>query len=140
MEDPREQEASAYLREHKVLELLENLTSMLLYHRPDNPREFLITELENVMTVRDLYSERYPCLFDDSNLVAIYGILDTTKQGFITQAQYVEAFKTLGITDFDESPIGTAKNQITLETFKIEAKYGLKKTYADFKKTTLSWP
>ena len=31
---PRENEARDYLKKHKVLELLDNLTSQLIYHRP----------------------------------------------------------------------------------------------------------
>ena len=32
----------------------------------------------------------YPCLFDDSNIQSVYGMLDPTNRGFITYQQYKE--------------------------------------------------
>lgn len=32
----------------------------------------------------------YPCLFDDSNIQSIYGMLDPTNRGYITLKQYSE--------------------------------------------------
>lgn len=34
METPGEREASEYLKNHKIVELMNNLTSMLLFYRP----------------------------------------------------------------------------------------------------------
>uniref|UniRef100_UPI00398F73AC EF-hand calcium-binding domain-containing protein 10 n=1 Tax=Pristiophorus japonicus TaxID=55135 RepID=UPI00398F73AC len=131
MASPQERESTEYLREHHVLELLDNLTSMLLYHRPAKPLEFLIDQLEQLKIAR-LTGTNFPCLFDDSNLDAVFGILDTTKQGHITLNQYTEALKTLGINDFVKEPLGASKNEISLTTFKLEATNGLMKTCATF--------
>lgn len=32
----------------------------------------------------------YPCLFDDTNIQSIYGMLDPTQRGYITVQQYSE--------------------------------------------------
>lgn len=32
----------------------------------------------------------YPCLFDDSNVQSVYGMLDPTNRGYITLKQYCE--------------------------------------------------
>jgi len=34
MSSPREHEASEYLEKHKIIELMDNLTSMLFFYRP----------------------------------------------------------------------------------------------------------
>ncbi|XP_067907386.1 EF-hand calcium-binding domain-containing protein 10 [Heterodontus francisci] len=127
-----EREALDYLAEYQILELLDNLTSMLLYHRPAKPWEFLIDQLEKLKTARQT-KKNYPCLFDESNLDAVFGILDTTKQGHITLKQYREALKTLGVKDFVMDPLGASNNKISLATFKKEATAGLMKTCATFK-------
>ncbi|KAM4746968.1 EF-hand calcium-binding domain-containing protein 10 [Rhinophrynus dorsalis] len=125
----REVEAEEYLRENKVIELMNNLTSLLLYHRPERPKEFLIDQLKKLKHAR-LADMDYPCLFDDSNLDAIFGILDPSGQGYITETQYVEALKTLGIevSNLKESP-----EKITLEVFKHDVRIQMKNTCATYK-------
>lgn len=131
MASPREQEAEEYLRENKVLELMDNLTSLLLYHRPERPREFLIDQLEKLKVAR-LTDMDYPCLFDETNLDAVFGILDPMGQGFITKAQYQEALTTMGVNTTGLSFEDTAEN-INRETFKQDLKDKLKKASATFK-------
>ncbi|XP_078077330.1 EF-hand calcium-binding domain-containing protein 10 [Mustelus asterias] len=132
MQSPLEREAAEYLTEHQILELLDNLTSTLLYERPAKPVEFLIDQLEKLKVARQTKKD-YPCLFDESNLDTVFGILDTTKQGYITLRQYREALKTLGIRDFVMDPLGAREDKITLATFKNEAKTGLMNTCSTFK-------
>ncbi|XP_072915181.1 EF-hand calcium-binding domain-containing protein 10 [Hemitrygon akajei] len=129
MASSREQEALEYLAEHQILELIDSLTSMLLYHRPAKPLEFLIEQLKAIKMTKT----NYPCLFDESNLDAVFGILDPTKKGYITLKQYTEALKTLGIKDFAKMPSGAHDNKIHLAVFKSEAKAGLMKMYSPYK-------
>ncbi|KAM9497020.1 EF-hand calcium-binding domain-containing protein 10 [Clarias gariepinus] len=121
MSTPREQEAAKYLENHKILELMNNLTNMLFYYRPEHPQEFLISQLEQ-MQASKLQAVGSPCLFDDSNLDAVCSILDPTNQGFISYNQYREAMKTLGIQDFNECPRGLENDRISHDIFKREAK------------------
>ncbi|XP_036375694.1 EF-hand calcium-binding domain-containing protein 10 [Megalops cyprinoides] len=131
MATPREKEAAAYLEKHKIPELMDNLTSLLFFHRPENPREFLITQLEMLRTSK-LQQVDCPCLFNESNLDAVFGILDPVNQGYISLGQYKEALITLGIKDFDECPEGAESNRISKDTFKKHAKDGLLKSSATF--------
>nr|XP_033815172.1 EF-hand calcium-binding domain-containing protein 10 [Geotrypetes seraphini] len=126
----REIEAQEYLQRHKVLELMNTLTSLLLFHRPERTREFLINELENLKLAR-MKDKDYPCLFDESNLNAIFGILDPAEQGFISITQYKEAVKTLGIEITDLPWPDDAR--INLETFKQQVLSELKKASRTFK-------
>ncbi|MEE6481312.1 hypothetical protein FKM82_012828 [Ascaphus truei] len=125
----REMDAQEYLREHKIMELVNNLTSLLLFHRPERPREFLIKQLEKLKLARLLDGD-YPCLFDDSNLDAVFGILDPSGQGHITGTQHMEALKTLGV---DISNLQEPTGNITLPIFKYEMRTQLKKACATFK-------
>ncbi|XP_053320245.1 EF-hand calcium-binding domain-containing protein 10 [Spea bombifrons] len=125
----RELEAKEYLRENKIMELMNNLTSLLLYHRPERPREFLINELEKLKLAR-IADVEYPCLFDESNLDAVFRILDPSGQGYITGAQFMEASKTLGV---NSNNFVNLPERITLEVFKYEMRTQLKKACATFR-------
>ncbi|XP_051976096.1 EF-hand calcium-binding domain-containing protein 10 isoform X1 [Xyrauchen texanus] len=131
MSTPREQEAAEYLKKHNISDLMDNLTSMLFFYRPERPREFLIDQLEK-LKVSKLRPGDCPCLFNDSNLEALFGILDPSHQGYITYGQYKEALKTLGIKNFNEFPDGTSDDRISQETFIREAKEGLLRITATF--------
>ncbi|KAM6973181.1 EF-hand calcium-binding domain-containing protein 10 [Aplochiton taeniatus] len=127
----REKEAYEYMEKHKIMELMDNLTSMLFFYRPERPREFLIIQLEQ-LKLSKTRSLDCPSLFSDSNLDAIFAILDPTKQEYITHVQYKEALTTLGITNFIECPEGAARDKISYETFKKEAKQGIQRCSATF--------
>ncbi|KAJ7998384.1 hypothetical protein DPEC_G00222140 [Dallia pectoralis] len=129
--ETREQETADYLKKHKIIELVDNLTSMLMFYRPDKPQEFLIAQLEQlgVSKSRELAC---PGLFNDTNLDAVFGILDRTNRGHISYVQYKEALTTLGIETFNDSPEGMAKDRISQETFRREAKEGLQRNCATF--------
>ncbi|NXK49693.1 EFC10 protein, partial [Chauna torquata] len=112
-----EQRCREYLRRHRLPELLRSLGALLLYHRPERPRQFLIQVLETVRAGRRGEGD-YPCLMDEANLVAMFQMLDVADQGYITSAQYKEALKTLGLSTDD---LHDGDNvTITLTTFKEE--------------------
>ncbi|NXN07424.1 EFC10 protein, partial [Indicator maculatus] len=106
-----------YLRHHRLPELMQRLAALLLYHRPERPREFLIQVLEKVKAGKRDESE-YPYLMDEGNLEAMFSLLDVVDQGHIRAAQYREALKTLGLSTEDlqfEDDMS-----ITLDVFKEE--------------------
>jgi len=59
-ESPHEREGRIYLVRHKICELFQNATTLMLVERPDNPKQFLISHLSALMAVR----EGYPSLYD----------------------------------------------------------------------------
>ncbi|XP_064633223.1 EF-hand calcium-binding domain-containing protein 10-like [Lineus longissimus] len=132
---PRCQDSRDYLKKHKVLDLFNNLTSQLIYARPENPKQYLIERLELLNTAKSANIDP-PCLFDESNITSVFGMLDPTGRGSITLRQYREALQTLGIDHFDQHPAGGDVDKIQLETFVREAKHGLARvsaTYAEKK-------
>ncbi|XP_071960824.1 EF-hand calcium-binding domain-containing protein 10-like [Antedon mediterranea] len=129
MENPRQDEAKEYLEKHKILELFDNITASLVFQRPENPKEFMIQEIKQLKEARTTQMD-YPCLFDDSNIMSVYGMLDPTKKGFITLTQYKEALTALGCKTFDPCPVGMEFDRISQDTFTREAKMGLKRSSA----------
>uniref|UniRef100_A0A671XXN6 Si:dkey-42p14.3 n=1 Tax=Sparus aurata TaxID=8175 RepID=A0A671XXN6_SPAAU len=106
---PNQTDAADYLKKHRIMELMDNLTSMLFFHRPENPREFLIEQLEQ-LKISGQSDVRGPNLFNNTNLDAVFGILDPANQKYITFAQYKHALTTLGIKDINECPEGLVKS------------------------------
>nr|XP_056703076.1 EF-hand calcium-binding domain-containing protein 10 [Euleptes europaea] len=110
----REEEGRRYLEQHKIPDLLHNLSALLLYHRPDKPREFLIQTLEKIKLARITHD--YPYLMDESNLNAMFSVLDTAGEGYITLPQYKGALESMGLTTDDI--IYSDVDKITLDVFK----------------------
>ncbi|XP_056138599.1 EF-hand calcium-binding domain-containing protein 10 [Lampris incognitus] len=127
MATPKEKDGADYLKKYKIMELMNNLTSMLLFHRPESPREFLIDQLEQLKVSKQSSMEG-PSLFNDSDLDAIFGILDPTNQEYISYAQYKGALATLGISNINEFPAGAGEDKISRDTFKTDAKEGLRRS------------
>ena len=94
-----------YLKENRIIDLLNMMSSLLVFHQPgkvkldeqklqffsiiENPREYMIKHLEELTLARNIQC-KHPSLFDDSNLTSIFGILDPTKSGFISATKYKE--------------------------------------------------
>ncbi|XP_020840216.1 EF-hand calcium-binding domain-containing protein 10 isoform X1 [Phascolarctos cinereus] len=112
----RKEEALMYLEKHRLLDLLVNLTSSLLFHRPEKPRDFLLNMLARIKIAK-ITTVDFPYLMDDSNLVSMFEIMDPTNQGFITPVQYREALKNLGLLGPDEV-IDEDREVITREDFR----------------------
>lgn len=124
MSSPREREAAEYIKKHEIVDLMDNLTSMLFFYRPDRPRTFLIDQLEKLKISKE-HQGNTPCLLNVSNLDALFGILDPSNEGCITYGQYKEVLKTIGIKNFSAFPDGASENKISQETFIREVTNGL---------------
>ncbi|CAL1527013.1 unnamed protein product [Lymnaea stagnalis] len=127
----RSSEANDYLLKHRITDLFNNMTAQLIYARPDKPKAFLIETLEQLKKSRSTKTQ-YPCLFDESNIRSVFGMLDPTGRGYITLKQYKEAMITLGARDFEANPMGSENDKINLDTFLREAILGLEKASATF--------
>ena len=130
---PIRQGALDYMDEHKIPELFEQATAALVYHRPDNPKQFLIEHLKQLESARDNPGEcQPPSLFDEQNLLSVFRMLDIAGRGYISLAQYNEAMNCLGVKKCSMSPVGAELNKISRETFIREALAGLKLSIQTF--------
>jgi len=58
-ESPHEREGRIYLRRHKIIELIHNITTLMLVERPENPKTFIISHLTALMAVRESYPPKF---------------------------------------------------------------------------------
>ena len=93
----RQEAAKMYINKHKLPTLMENLLASLLFHQPENPASFLVTELENLMKLRGNTALEAPSLFTDGNVTALFNLYDINHTGVINAKQYADAFNTLAL-------------------------------------------
>ncbi|CAH8534509.1 unnamed protein product [Dicrocoelium dendriticum] len=117
---PRKHEVDTYIREHKLVELFNNLTSLLIYNQPDNPRKFMLETLCRLRESRGLQCEP-PSLFTQKNAEAIFDMLDPCEKRAISYKQYCHALETLGITKYDTKSTGSKNDEISKEDYLEEA-------------------
>jgi hypothetical protein len=84
-------QAQAYLAKHQVLELFEDLTTLIVYDKPSDVRTFLIQELRN----RKVQGPAGHVIFSDQELRNVFTLFDLRQRGELSQQQCVEALKTL---------------------------------------------
>ncbi len=131
---PQEQEALQYLKEHKVVELFENLTAALIYSRPDDPKAFMRDYIQKLQKAKSSVedTEEVPSFIDETNIRSVFGMLDITRKGHISHQQYLQAMQSLGVTQFNRSPAGAELNRINQETFVRESKAAVKAAMLTF--------
>ena len=62
-------------------------TSLYLFLSLEDPKAYMRQFLERLKDARTV-QRNYPCIFDDSNVKSLFGMLDVTTKGFITYEQY----------------------------------------------------
>ncbi|CAB4008623.1 EF-hand calcium-binding domain-containing 10-like [Paramuricea clavata] len=91
----------------------------------------MVSHLKKLMDSRAI-EMNHPCLFDDTNIRSLFGILDISNHGYINYEQYKRALENLGIKDINRNPPGADLDEITLEVFLKEARVGLSTSSATF--------
>ncbi|KUF93105.1 Phosphatidylglycerophosphatase and protein-tyrosine phosphatase 1 [Phytophthora nicotianae] len=83
--------AELYMASHGIKELFEGLGTLLLYHRPPNPREFLIQQLDEMRKAKN--EQHHVPFFEENDLKVMFAAFDIKDQGFITTEQYDQGSK-----------------------------------------------
>jgi len=91
--DPQVQ-ASTYLKFHNIMELFEMLGQMLISEKPDDPRGFLVEQLERMSAVKDRTSPMN--FFSEEDVETLFSMYDVAKRG-ITPQQCREALDAIGL-------------------------------------------
>ncbi|KAA0165360.1 hypothetical protein FNF27_04770 [Cafeteria roenbergensis] len=91
-----EEEAKAYLEEHKLPQILEELLGRLLFARPDDPSAFLAEQLREAGGSSAAY-------FTDDDLHGMFSLFDPTGTGSITAAQALAGARSLGLEPADDA-------------------------------------
>ncbi|XP_005343920.1 EF-hand calcium-binding domain-containing protein 10 [Microtus ochrogaster] len=127
--DP-ELQAKEYLEKHRIMELLSQLTSFLLFDRPNKPREYLITLLER-LKIAKLTGVAFPFFMENSNIVSMFEMMDSSGRGCISFVQYKEALKNLGLCTADEV-LHDDGHIITLDKFRDEVNRRMQEIWSSF--------
>jgi len=91
--DPKTQ-AATYMKFHNVMELFEMLGQMVISEKPDDPRSFLVEQLERMSAVKDRTSPMN--FFSEEDIDTLYSMYDVGKRG-ITPMQCREALDGIGL-------------------------------------------
>ncbi|KAG1673941.1 hypothetical protein FOA52_015696 [Chlamydomonas sp. UWO 241] len=86
--DPRKA-AEAYLEHHKLPQLLETMTATLMFHKPADPRAFIIDYLTKAKT-----GGTSP-LVNDTDLDTMFGMFDIVGRGVISSEQGDNALRSV---------------------------------------------
>eukprot|EP00750_Incisomonas_marina_P030419 INCI7498.3.p2 GENE.INCI7498.3~~INCI7498.3.p2 ORF type:complete len:129 (+),score=18.85 INCI7498.3:176-562(+) len=89
--DPK-RDADEYIAKHNLLKLFQDLGTLLVYNRPDDPRAFLLEKLVQFQSNRGVLP-----FFTQTDATAMFGMFDRTNSGSITPEQYEQALKCLDI-------------------------------------------
>jgi hypothetical protein len=102
MEDPRLQTVK-YLQDKQVIQLFEYLTTKIMTNKPDNPEEFILSELRNIderkkskqpvnrnETCKINLTSLQIIAFSKSDLAIMFDAFDITNIGNVSQDQYLE--------------------------------------------------
>ncbi|KAK1334974.1 hypothetical protein QTO34_004549 [Cnephaeus nilssonii] len=106
------------LEKHRIMELLNHLTSNLLFYQPSKPREYLISLLER-LRIAKITGVAFPFFMDHTNVVSMFEMMDSARRGSITFVQYKGALENLGLSTEDED-LKDDGHGITLDKFKHE--------------------
>ena len=106
--------ADEYLRKHKILELFEDLTTIICYKQPDNIEQFLVDLLKQR---KDQGSRSI--VYNEAELQNIFTLYDLKGAGHITREQCKEALKTLANSEyhFSKAQEGNIPEKVDLFTF-----------------------
>ena len=83
--DPRV-EAREYLESKGVLDLFQELGTLLMYHKPEDPRSFLVEQLQ-ILQEKQKTEKLGSSIFTEADIKTLFGMFDPTGKGSITGAQ-----------------------------------------------------
>jgi len=106
-----------YMREHKIVELLEDICSSVAYIQPENVNDFIIQQLE----LRQKANCSTLPLFTESEIENIYYLYNLKAENSISKEKAREALKCIANSKFDlerfEAEV-EIPNLVSLDVFK----------------------
>ena len=88
-------DADEYVRKHKILELFEDMMTMLVHKRPDEVEQFMIETLR----MRKEHGQRNT-IYSEAELQNVFLLYDLKAENYITKEKWIEALKSLAGSEF----------------------------------------
>mmetsp|Transcript_30706 Transcript_30706/g.48135 ORF Transcript_30706/g.48135 Transcript_30706/m.48135 type:complete len:133 (-) Transcript_30706:247-645(-) len=117
-QDPRS-DAEQYLEKHNVRGLFKHLSTKLLFAKPEDPKRYLVEELKKVYECQQ-NNVAVPSMFEEKDLVAMFGMFDITGCGKINHQQVEKAMQNLGVEDYNSPSTEKVDLQMFIATAKEE--------------------
>lgn len=122
--DVQRRQTAEYVKTQKISELFAHLMQLVVYHKPENPREFLMAEVKKMRDKKESTS-----LFTEDDFGTMFDLIDVTKQKSISVEQLRNACKNLaaaagqdvGVSEVQEQAIqnaADANGRVGAEQFK----------------------
>eukprot|EP01031_Cornospumella_fuschlensis_P037720 gene37720-45824_t len=110
--DPRK-DAVEYMEQKNVFKLFDILGAQLAREKPENPNEFLVSELKRIAKLKE--SGKPVTLFTKEDVDTMFTTFDVTNRGYVTPQQYRKALTAVGLKEENANIPYTDK--IDRETF-----------------------
>jgi len=103
-----EEDATSYLSEHRLPQVLEELVGRLLFERPEDPEAFLAEQLR-AAAAAGAGGAAAAAFFSDDDLRGMFTLFDPTGRGTVSPEQALAGARSVGVslTD-DDAPSGSA--------------------------------
>lgn len=98
--EDRRSQAANYMDEHNIPLLCQKLCTALVYHKPDEPKPFLVKELQKLQKQRRSEMSQLSLLTDE-DLDTMFHMLDPIGKGLLDGRQVTKALAGLGLTSKD---------------------------------------
>jgi nicotinamidase/pyrazinamidase len=85
-----------YIESNNIHVIFQKLTAALVYHKPANPKEFLIQEIQKLQKQRTSDQSRLS-LLSDSDLATMFSMLDPVGAGSLSGKQVMQGLTGLGL-------------------------------------------
>ena len=112
--DPSEV-AREYLREHQIDEIFQELGSALMYERPQDVNEFLLSKLKELKAKKERAEQT--SIFNEQDLETLFSMYDESGTGSINRELCEHAINVLGIKRDCSDIIPSTDEQVSKDSF-----------------------
>eukprot|EP01013_Petalomonas_cantuscygni_P040296 TRINITY_DN7216_c0_g1_i2.p1 TRINITY_DN7216_c0_g1~~TRINITY_DN7216_c0_g1_i2.p1 ORF type:complete len:143 (+),score=21.90 TRINITY_DN7216_c0_g1_i2:168-596(+) len=78
-----------YVANHKLEDFFQHILSLIVHHRPDDPRQFIIEEIDRIKAGKPTP------LIDESDLDTMFDMLDITRQRTVSGAAVIQVLQSI---------------------------------------------
>ena len=107
-------DADSYIRKHKIMELFEDMLTMVVHKRPEEVEQFMI----DILKQRKEHGSRWT-IYSEAELQNTFLLFDLKSDNYITKDKWKEALKTLANSEFhfSKADCDTIPDKVDLYTF-----------------------